>query len=489
MIQAALKDTIGLLTGKAFRVPLDDTKTSVANRFKGRKVALLSYGSNCMKFGSVTFKGGKGALVENVQIVPAQLARGALGEAALAPLKALTDCKSVIVLIGDRVLYSYKTNLRQTPVVGELVTLANDPRQLLGNDIDVSCRYALLHHPVYPQTIELSVERSEIDMLYRTLTSMGLTVARIQSATGAILSGVLPNKIFTTNGGVLVVVDHGAVTALTFGDKGTWTKDFRHQDNVCRPGDWSRLERLLTEVAPADGVPFILVDTGTSDLPDVLPSNVRRYGKEDGAPGVPPEFYFAAVETAGVTLSKGLGHEFGRVPTSNDTLPASARLVPVAFYLGMMGLIGATGYQMFLKTNHVKQQQQLLSSLPGLERQKAEVKAQEAEGHALNNQTETIAAWLERTVMIQPLMVRLAEAFDERIRIATLSISRSPQVPGSYQLNMTFSVEAKELSKFEETITAKAHAAGWRLVAINATPNAGLFTYTALLTPETKETP
>jgi hypothetical protein len=155
----------------------------------------------------------------------------------------------------------------------------------------------------------------------------------------------------------------------------------------------------------------------------------------------------------------------------------------------MMGLIGATGYQMFLKTNHVKQQQQLLSSLPGLERQKAEVKAQEAEGHALNNQTETIAAWLERTVMIQPLMVRLAEAFDERIRIATLSISRSPQVPGSYQLNMTFSVEAKELSKFEETITAKAHAAGWRLVAINATPNAGLFTYTALLTPETKETP
>ena len=480
-----ISDVIGLVTGSILTPPADDAKLSLARRFKGRKVALFSYGSKVLKFSSVTFPPGKKPLLGPVQSEPFDLGRGQLPEGKIARLKTLTDCKSVIILIGDRAGFAYRGGLRKMPPVLELVSLAGDASQLLGAEAEKDKRYALLHHTTHAQSIELSVDQAEVDMLYQTMGNLGLTVARIQSSTAAVLSGVLASPTLA-KGGVVVVLDHSAATAVSIGASGEWVASVRHVDNAFRENDQSRVDRLLNEVKPKDATtPFLVVDTGTSDALTAPPAGIQPFVTEALPPGAAAiEFYFAVLESETTTLSRGLGHEFGKVNQGSDALPPQARLVQVGFLAACVGLAGWLGYQIYQTKQSARAEQAARNQLPALQQRKADLERQESEQLAVGAQAEVVNAWLDRTTVLQPLMCRLAAVFDERVRIASLSITRATSVPGAYQLNLVYSCEAKFMSGFHSDLSKQADVAGWSLTTLVSAPSTGLFNYTALLTPK-----
>lgn len=136
-------------------------------------------------------------------------------------------------------------------------------------------------------------------------------------------------------------------------------------------------------------------------------------------------------------MSDYICHDFKTPRTdTSKRLPNSFKMVPVAFYLALVG--GA--YFMTMDWMAYKQAQQQKTVSEEVKKQhEAVTKKMGDEKAALDAETakaEEVAKWMEGARNLQPISVAIARAIPPEVRISDLTIERSDQVPANLSLAM-----------------------------------------------------
>ncbi|MEN3944124.1 hypothetical protein WJU23_22670 [Prosthecobacter sp. SYSU 5D2] len=154
-------------------------------------------------------------------------------------------------------------------------------------------------------------------------------------------------------------------------------------------------------------------------------------------------------------MSEYICHDF-KTPR-NDTskrLPNSFKLVPVAFYLALVG--GTYFMTMDYMAYKRAQEDKLAAESVKLEHESA-TQQQMAEKLALDEETaraEDVAKWVEGARNLQPISVAIARAMPPEVRLSDLSIERSDQVPSNLSLTVRINGgSANEVALIESSIS------------------------------------
>lgn len=154
-------------------------------------------------------------------------------------------------------------------------------------------------------------------------------------------------------------------------------------------------------------------------------------------------------------MSDFLCHDFKTPRTDTSRrLPSSFRMVPVAFYVALVG--GAyfiTMDMMNLKRyEQEKVQAELLKEEHDLamERTKTEKDGIDAE----TTKAESLAKWVEGARNIQPIGVAISRAISIESRLSEVSLERSEQVPANLSFGMRLlGNKMEELAKVEASLS------------------------------------
>lgn len=154
-------------------------------------------------------------------------------------------------------------------------------------------------------------------------------------------------------------------------------------------------------------------------------------------------------------MSEYICHDF-KTPR-NDTskrLPNSFKMVPVAFYLA---LVGGT-YFMTMDYMAYKKAQEKKVQAEGVKAEHETVTKQLMdEKIGLDAETakaENVAKWVEGARNLQPISVAISRAMPPEVRISDLTIERSEQVPSNLSLSVRINGgSATEVGLIESSIS------------------------------------
>jgi hypothetical protein len=154
-------------------------------------------------------------------------------------------------------------------------------------------------------------------------------------------------------------------------------------------------------------------------------------------------------------MSEYICHDF-KTPR-NDTskrLPNSFKLVPVAFYLA---LIGGTYFMTMDYMAYKRALQDKLAAEAVRMEHESVTQQQMADKQALDAETakaEDVAKWVEGARNLQPISVAIARAMPPEVRLSDLSIERSDQVPSNLSLTVRINGgSANEVALIESSIS------------------------------------
>jgi len=141
----------------------------------------------------------------------------------------------------------------------------------------------------------------------------------------------------------------------------------------------------------------------------------------------------------------------------NDTskrLPNSFKLVPLAFYLSLIG--GAYFMTMDWLAYKRAQQDKITAEAVTKEHEKV-TKEMMDEKAALDSETakaENVAKWVEGARNLQPIIVSIARAMPAEVRLSDMTIERSEQVPSNLSLALRINGgSATEVGLIESSIS------------------------------------
>lgn len=134
-------------------------------------------------------------------------------------------------------------------------------------------------------------------------------------------------------------------------------------------------------------------------------------------------------------MSEYICHDFKTPRTdTSKRLPNSFKLVPVAFYLA---LVGGTYFMTMDWMAYKKAQTAKMASEQVRKEHESVTKQLTAEKTALDAETakaEVVAKWVEGARNVQPISVAIARAMPPEARLSDLTIERSDQVPANLSL-------------------------------------------------------
>ncbi|SKA92095.1 hypothetical protein SAMN02745166_01839 [Prosthecobacter debontii] len=154
-------------------------------------------------------------------------------------------------------------------------------------------------------------------------------------------------------------------------------------------------------------------------------------------------------------MSEYICHDFKTPRTdTSKRLPNSFKLVPLAFYLALVGgtYFMTMDWLAYKKAQQAKQQfEQVRKEHEGVSKQLMNEKM------ALDAETakaEVVAKWVEGARNIQPISVAIARAMPPEVRISDLSIERGDQVPANLSLTLRINGgSATEVALVDSSIT------------------------------------
>ncbi|MBB5036919.1 hypothetical protein [Prosthecobacter dejongeii] len=154
-------------------------------------------------------------------------------------------------------------------------------------------------------------------------------------------------------------------------------------------------------------------------------------------------------------MSDYICHDFKTPRTdTSKRLPNSFKMVPIAFYLALIG--GA--YFMTMDWMAYKRAQQQKMTLEEVKKEhEAVTKQMSEEKAALDAETakaEAVAKWVEGTRNLQPISVAIARAMPAEVRLSDLTLERSDQVPSNLALAVRINGgSATEVALIESSIS------------------------------------
>lgn len=154
-------------------------------------------------------------------------------------------------------------------------------------------------------------------------------------------------------------------------------------------------------------------------------------------------------------MSEFICHDFKSPRTdTSKRLPNSFKLVPVFFYLALIG--GA--YFMTTDWMAYKKAQQEVAEAEAIKKNHQSItKQMAAEKAALDEETlkaQELAKWMEGARSLQPIGVAIARAMPAEVRLSDLVIERSSQVPANLSLAVRINGgSAADVALIENSIT------------------------------------
>lgn len=148
-------------------------------------------------------------------------------------------------------------------------------------------------------------------------------------------------------------------------------------------------------------------------------------------------------------------HDFKTPRTdTSKRLPNSFKMVPIAFYLALVG--GAYIMTMDYMAYKKAQQRQMQAESVKADHESVTKRLTE-EKISLDGETaraEHVAKWVEGTRNLQPISVAIARAMPPEVRITDLTIERSEQVPSNLALAVRINGgSATEVGLIESSIS------------------------------------
>lgn len=154
-------------------------------------------------------------------------------------------------------------------------------------------------------------------------------------------------------------------------------------------------------------------------------------------------------------MSDYICHDF-KTPR-NDTskrLPNSFKLVPIAFYLALIGgtYVMTMDYMAYKRAQQDKQASEAV--IANHQAVTAQQTAEKASLDGENAKAEEVARWIEGARNVQPISVAISRAMPAEVRLSDLSIERSEQVPSNLSLAVRINGgSANEVALIESSIS------------------------------------
>jgi len=160
-------------------------------------------------------------------------------------------------------------------------------------------------------------------------------------------------------------------------------------------------------------------------------------------------------------MSNYVTHDF-KTPRVDGSrrLPRTFMLVPVLFYLSVVGgsYFGITSYKSY--SDSIAQRDTFSSKKKDLEAQRAKVALEITNINKEKLKAEKIATWVEGTRMIQPVGVAITRSIPPEVSLSEMSFERSVELPA--QINLSIRINnggMEEVGKIQNSIQAmKYHA-------------------------------
>ena len=483
-----IQQAVACFSFRGFRPKVTSPLAPIAQRIPtGKRVAYLSMSGNGIRTASITAT-RKGPEISELESLDLPTGTSPFQCDLFTQLPTKTNCGLVIVQLGDFDRLEIAQSLRRASPQAELITLSHDARTIIGPEVQSEMRYAALTHPVSSYGFVANTERMKIDAVASQLEALKLRPLRIQNSTLALMANGLSIPEVASGKASLVIVDHGHITFFRAGEGGQWMNP-RVRQNIFQQDPENR-NQFIESIA-GDNSPVFIIDTklGGSLSEDTLPiANYKPFGD------IPPEHIgiHAALsdelkpnETQTLpSILRGLSHDIGNVPIEMEAVfPPWLRTVAVAFWLTILGGVGATAFFAWSERAAGKEMARLEAKRAPLQ---AEINQRKIAAAELDHRQElaiSIDDWVSTNAALQPVIFNLLKPLTEKASVRQLSLARKNDSPnGEYLLTATFSADQRITNSFITAMSLGVKNSGWLFGHPNLTPSSGAITLEAPIT-------
>jgi hypothetical protein len=165
-------------------------------------------------------------------------------------------------------------------------------------------------------------------------------------------------------------------------------------------------------------------------------------------------------------------------PDVSPPLPTYLRLVPIVFYLVVLGGVVLSGLFFLILRNAAATEQQWKALSAERNRMVAEVQTDRSALERKARRASDIVAWVEGARAVQPLAVAIVRSMSGTASITSLGLSRDPAA--ATQIKLDLKLNAQDPRQLDTTLEAIS-ASGYRSYNPNQTQNRGEIDYQATL--------
>jgi len=129
-------------------------------------------------------------------------------------------------------------------------------------------------------------------------------------------------------------------------------------------------------------------------------------------------------------------------PDVTPPLPGALRIVPIIFYLGIVGAVVATGLLLFRLSEAKTQLTYYTTVVNATNKELAEVGKQRSSVEAEARRASDVSEWIAGTRQVQPLLVNINRSVEGRNGLAEVKITRNKANPAQLLLDLKLNGES-----------------------------------------------
>jgi hypothetical protein len=449
----------------------------------GKRIAYLSIGMSAIRTATLVI-GRNSPQISKCESAAVQVGVSPLDSDLFAQLPTKTNCGLVIVQIGETDRIDFNQSIRKPTALAELITMARDPRSVVGPDVQPELRYAGLTHPTASYGYLGAVDKALIDNLRDRLGVLKLRPVRIQSSMLSLLSVGLAHPDYVAGKCGLLIVDHGHMLYLKPTQAGQWPAEARLRQNIFEKDDGSRGD-FIEQVNRSSSGNLIVLDTnlGGQLSESLYPSaNFHPFANVDGeALGIHAALCDSAKPEAAQllpTVLRGIAHDLGPVPVEMaEVLPGWMRAAAFAFWITLLTTAATLALLSVQQRATSAEAAKIEAELPAIRAEIAQRKTAIATLDRSENLATVLDDWLCTNHGLQPVIVNLLTSMNEKNGVRQLVVSRKAETrSGEYVLTVTFSADQRITNSFITTLSNAVKTSGWGFGHPNLTPSSGTLT-------------
>jgi hypothetical protein len=165
-------------------------------------------------------------------------------------------------------------------------------------------------------------------------------------------------------------------------------------------------------------------------------------------------------------------------PDITPPLPATLRLVPILFYLVVLGGIVLSGLFLVILRNAAAAEQQWKAQAAERTQRLNEVQAERRSLEGQAHRASDVVAWVEGARSLQPLVLGIIRSMEPTSSIASLGLSRDPAT--APQVKLVLKLNTQDPRQLDTTLEAIAER-NFRTYNPNQTQSRGEIDYEATL--------